>query len=142
MSSSVYLTDLLGSLPRPPYRDKDFLHQKYVVEKLSVAQIAGEISSSKSAVLRNLKAFRFSIRQKSQHHGRPAQPRYGEKIRQGRVRNNKIEQEVMKWVRAMRDGGLSLRQIAICLTSREVPTKNKSKVWHPETVRRVLEHYG
>ena len=53
----------------PPYKNKDLLHQKYVVEGLSIAQIAGQLRSSKSAIRGNLKRFSIPIREPHRNHG-------------------------------------------------------------------------
>jgi hypothetical protein len=53
------LTDIIGFDPIPLYKNKSFLHQKYVVEGLSLAQISSQIFSSKETVRENL--IRFGI---------------------------------------------------------------------------------
>jgi IS30 family transposase len=138
LSSSLYLSDIAGKLGTLLYRDKDFLHQKYVIEGLSAAQISSEIGSSKSAILTRLRAFGLIIRDKSQHHGHPAQPRYGQKIIKGRVVTHKGEQEVIAWVQELRKEGLTLRQIADLLKAKGILSKRKSMTWHPQMIRRML----
>jgi hypothetical protein len=54
------------------YEDKSFLHQKYVIEGLSIKQIANEIMSSTSTVRKWLIHFGIELRSKSQHHGNRA----------------------------------------------------------------------
>lgn len=46
----------------PYYKCRSFLHQKYVVERLSTTEIAKQIFSSHLTVLKYLKAFKIPIR--------------------------------------------------------------------------------
>jgi hypothetical protein len=69
------ITDIIGFSPVPLYKDKSFLHQKYVVEGLSLAQISSQIFSSKEAVRQNLIRFGSPLREAHLPHGRSAQPK-------------------------------------------------------------------
>lgn len=53
-----------GICNTPLYKNKNFLHQKYVVEGLSSRKIAAIIGSSKTAVISNIKKFGLPVIQK------------------------------------------------------------------------------
>lgn len=122
------------------WRNKSFLHQKYVLEGLSIRQIAELIVSSKEGVRAEILRQGIPLRKKSQHHGHPAQPRFGRRVIKGTVIEHKAERRVIDSVRQMKDEGLSLRAIARCLDQMKVPTKSQGKKWHPEMVKRILEN--
>ncbi|PIU01301.1 MAG: hypothetical protein COT74_02020 [Bdellovibrionales bacterium CG10_big_fil_rev_8_21_14_0_10_45_34] len=122
----------------PAYNDPLFLHQKYTLENLSIAQISRLIGSSKEAVRRGLERYQIPIREKSRHHGNPSQPRYGQKVVKGRSTEFKAEQRVITAIQEMKAQGLSLRQIAKVLDQMGISTKCRGKKWHPEMVKRVL----
>lgn len=69
----------------PVFKNKAFLTQKYVTEGLSIQQISEQIGSSKEAVRSALIGFESPVREACQHHGRPSQPPYGQRVIQGRA---------------------------------------------------------
>ncbi len=122
----------------PLFRNKFFIQHKYLVEELSVKQIAQEILCSKMAVLNALARFGIPIREPHQHHGNPSQPRYGQKFQKRKLVEHKVEQRVIHGVKQLHEKSLSLRQIAMVLNEMEIVTKNRGKKWHQEMVRRIL----
>jgi len=137
-SSTEHLTDIINFRCLPLYKDRCFLHQKYVVEGLSIAQISSQIVSSKAAVRDNLVRFGIPLREAHLPHGRPAQPKFGQKFRDGKAVPHMAEKKVIEAVMEMRKQNLSLRQIARFLTKVGVPTKRRGVSWHPEMVKRLL----
>jgi transposase len=123
----------------PAYKDKIFLHEKYVILGLSISQIAAEIFSSRATVRDWLIEFGIAIRKPHQPHGRPSQPKYGTRKVKGQVIPHLAERRVIETVRDLSGQGLSLRAIVKVLQKMEVPTKHRGKKWHPEMVRRILE---
>jgi hypothetical protein len=121
------------------YKDKEFLHQKYVVEKLSLAQIASQISSSKMVIGKYLRYFEIPLRAANQPHGRPSQPKFGSRIQHGSVTTHLGERRVINAIQELRGQGLTLRQIARFLSQAGVPTKCRGKRWHPQMIKRVLD---
>lgn len=123
---------------RPAYRDNEFLHQKYALEGLSVAQIASEIGSSKEAVRKGL--FRAGIKPRApyENHGHPSQPAFGTRIVKGRAVPHLGELRTSKMVYQYYSDGLSLRRIAALLNQKKIPTKTNRGAWHPEMVSRIL----
>lgn len=78
------------------------------------------------------------LRVKSQHHGRPAQSKFGQRVIKDQLIEHKAEKRVVDSVIQMKAEGLSLRAIARCLDQMKIPTKMKGKKWHPEMVKRIL----
>jgi hypothetical protein len=104
-------TRLLTGLPsESPLASKGFLTEKYVEKQLSVAQIAKEISSSKTAVLRALRHFGIHVREQYLAHGRESQSRYGWKLHKGQQALYAKEQDVVKLIKELRADGLSFRR--------------------------------
>lgn len=136
----LQIIDTIRLFEVPLFRNKSFLHQKYVVERLSIKQIATEIMSSTSSVRKGLLSFGIEIRSKSQHHGDPAQVKFGQKRKLGKLEDHQREQRVIKMIKHLKGQGLSLRAIAKTLNELKVPTKNQGKMWHPEMVKRVLSY--
>jgi len=116
----------------------DFLHQKYVVEGLSIRQISELTASSKDTIRTALHRNKIEVRERGQHHGNPSQLKYGMKRNKLNSDVHKTKQRTIDSVRQMRQEGLSLRAIARCLNLMKVPTKNRGVKWHPEMVRRIL----
>ncbi len=124
----------------PLYKGKAYLNQKYVVEGLSIAQIAALCFASKEAVRTSLLKLKIPLREPSKPHGRSAQPRYGEKVVKDLVVSHQAEQRAIDAILEMSAQGLSLRQIAKVLNQMKVPTKCRGKSWHPEMVKRIIAH--
>jgi hypothetical protein len=122
------------------YHNKSFLEQKYLIEGLSIKQIAAEIISSKSTVRKHLINFGIPLREHAQPHGRPSQPRYGQKLIRGNAAPHLSEARTISLVQELRAEKLSLRKIAATLNQRGIPTKNRGERWHAETVSRVLKN--
>ncbi len=96
----------------PPYKNKSFLHQKYVSEGLSPQQIASEIFSARITISKHLKKFEIPIREKDicQKSGRALG--YGEMRRNGVIQSRKGEIEVIKKMLMLRDKDFSYGKIA------------------------------
>ncbi len=109
------------------------------MEGRSIAQIARETLSSKSAVREALLEFGFKLKGQGKPGLRPAQVPYGYRMSDGLMVPHLGEQRVVASVKKMVDGGLSYRKVCEFLTSVGVPTKNKGKSWQPEMVRRLLK---
>lgn len=121
----------------PLWKDKHFLHQKYVLEGRSIAQIAAEIISSRVAIRNALIEFGIKRRQRGEPGKRPAQVPYGYRISNGLMVEHEGEQRILSAVLKMSARGLTLRQICEFLSKIGVPTKRRGQRWHPEMVRRI-----
>jgi hypothetical protein len=109
------------------------------MEGRSIRQIAGQVISSKEAVRAEILRQGIPLRVKSQHHGRPAQLKFGQKVIKENLIEHKTEQRAVESIRQMKAEGLSLRAILRCLDQMKVPTKMRGKKWHPEMVKRILD---
>ena len=132
------VSDFIPFVHTKLFKNKEFLQQKYVVEGLSIAQIAEQIVSSKEAVRKALMRFGLPIRQACLPHGRPAQPRFGLSYRRQALINYKPEQRVIDTIVELKSQGMSLRQIARTLSKLKIPTKLSGVAWHPMMVKRVF----
>lgn len=133
------IEDFLDFRITPPYRDPSLLHQKYVIEGLSIAQIADQFSSSKEAVRKGILRAGIAVREAHLPHGRPSQPRYGQKLNNCKLAGHKAEHRVVEAIMEMRANKMGLRQIARCLSQMGVPTKCRGQKWHPEMVQRIIK---
>ena len=124
-----------------PYHNTVVLHQKYIVEGLSIRQIAEEFLSSREAVRMGLINAGIPLREACKPHGRQSQPKFGERRLNGMVVEYKQEQKVIRAAIQMQEQGLSLRQIAKNLSTMGIPTKCDGKKWHPEMVKRILDSF-
>jgi hypothetical protein len=116
------------------------LHEKYVVEGLSVKQIAHQFASSKSGVLAALKRAEIPIRASHQTHGRPANPPYGKRITKGKLTDCSVELKVIRLVKKMAEREkLSIRAIARKLTEMDIKTRRGHSRWHHEMIRTILK---
>jgi hypothetical protein len=138
-STIPHVVDTIDFIHTPLWKDKNFLAQRYAVEGRSIAQIARETLSSKSAVREALLEFGFKLKGQGKPGLRPAQVPYGYRMSDGLMVPHLGEQRVVASVKKMVDGGLSYRKVCEFLTSVGVPTKNKGKSWQPEMVRRLLK---
>ena len=139
-SSTFYLIIIPEETMQPLYKDKAFVHQKYVIEGLSIKEIAREIFSSKAAISNALRRFDIPVREAHKpHNGRVSSPSYGTKLRSGRASPHVAEQQMIETIKELRAQGLTLRKVAEILTNMGVPTKKRGKSWHPEMVKRILD---
>lgn len=134
----IYLIDTIDFVYSNPWRNKTFLHQKYVVEGLSITQIAKQILSSREAVRKGLIEHGIKRKRRGAVGNRVAQVLYGYRRSNGALIPNLDEQQVIATVKKMSKNGLSFRKICDFLTSVGVPTKNKGRKWQPEMIRRIL----
>jgi hypothetical protein len=135
---TTYLVDIIDFAYLKLWKDKDFLQQKYVTERLSIAQIARQILSSRSAIRDALIGFGIPLRKQGNPGLRPSQVPYGFRRSAGLLVLHLGEQRVIESIRRMSIDELSYRKICDFLTSVGVPTKNRGKGWQPEMIRRIL----
>ena len=138
VSSTPQLIDFISYSPDKPLLNREFLHQKYVTEGLSLAQISREIFSSKSTIRKALMDNGIPLRELHRPHGNSAQLRFGRKKIANKVVPHLAELRVVRAIEDLRSKGFSLRQIAQFLTQIKVPTKLRGKAWHPQMIKRIL----
>ena len=135
---TAYIIDIIDFVYLKLWKDKDFLHQKYVIEGLSINQISRQILSSRAVVRDGLSEFGIARRQRGKPGKRPAQIAYGYRMVKGELLQHEGEQAVISVIQKMVDKGTSLREICEYLSMMRVPTKRRGIRWHPEMVRRIL----
>jgi hypothetical protein len=120
------------------YKNKSFLHQKYVVEGLSCEEIATQIFSARTTVLKYLKIHGIPVREIGRNQKKVRGLAYGQKIKERILAEHKREQEIIFKIRELRDKGLSYWKIADVLNTMKVPTKTRRGKWHARTVLSIL----
>lgn len=119
------------------------LHEKYVIQGLSIKQIARQSASSKSGVLAALKRAGIPTRAPSDPHGHPANPAYGMRLTKGKLVDCPAEQRVIRLVKKMAEGeGRPVTAIARKLSEMGIKTRSGHTNWHHEMVRSILKRYG
>ena len=118
--------------------NKVVLHQKYVVERLSIRQIAAKFASSKTAIRNALIASDIPLRERWKNPHRLHNLPFGKKLWRGRVIDYKREQEVINSILKMHGDRFSNTAIAHALTAMKSPTKKRRSKWHPEMVRQIV----
>lgn len=129
---------ILNICDLPPYKNRFFLHQKYVVEKLTCEEIAKEIFSARTTVLKYLKLFNIPVREVGNNQKRKRGLAYGKKIRNRHMEDYTREQENIKKMKELRDKGFSYHKIADVFNALKVPTKTRSGKWHSKTIFNIL----
>ncbi len=137
---SALKTSIISTVQHiPPYKSEFFLRQKYLVEMLSTRQIAEQVFSARSTVVKHLRSYGIPMRPEDEAHAlNNGQCAFGEKIVAGKVVPHKGELEILRRMEVLRQHGLSYWKIAADLNSRCVLTKNRKSRWHATTVMKML----
>jgi len=123
----------------PIFRSKSFLHKKYVIERLSIKQIAKEIVSSRTAVAKYLKEHGIPLRHDDPEHKYQSRLRYGRIMRSRQLAAHGRELETVKKMKELRSQGFSYWKIADVLNTMKVPTKKQKGRWHARTIQKILK---
>lgn len=123
----------------PPYKNPDFLRQKYLEERLSCKEIAGLISSSRSTVTKYLKQYGIPLRSADTGYKSKSQLGYGQKWRKRKIEVHLGEQETIARMQNLRAEGLSYREIAATLNALKIPTKTQKGKWTGKQVHQILQ---
>lgn len=121
-----------------PFKDKSFLHQKYVVESLSCDEIASQIFSARTTVLKYLKIHGIPVREVGTNQKRVRGLAYGQKVKERTLAEHKREQEAIMKMKDLREKGFSYWKIADVLNAMKVPTKTRKGRWHARSVHAIL----
>lgn len=132
---------ILNICDLPPYKNKFFLHQKYVIEKLTCEEIAKEIFSARTTVLKYLKLHGIPIREVGSNQKRKRGLAYGQNIRNRNVEKHKRELENIKKMRELRDKGFSYHKIADIFNALGIPTKTRNGKWHSKSIYTILKRW-
>lgn len=122
-----------------PYENKFFLYQKYVVEGLTCEEIATQIFSARTTVLKYLKINGIPVREVGSNQKRKRGLAYGSKVQRRSIAVYKREQETIAKMIELRDRGFSYWKIAEILNAMKVPTKTGRGKWHARTVLSILK---
>lgn len=121
-----------------PFKDKSFLHQKYVVEGLSCEEISSQIFSARTTVLKYLKIHGIPVREVGSNQKRVRGLAFGRKVKERGLAEHKREMEALKKMRDLRERGFSYWKIAEILNTMKVPTKTRREKWHARSVHAIL----
>ena len=116
-----------------------FLSELYLKKQLSAAEIANKLKISKTTILKKLKEFNITTRAPHLPHGRLSQTKYGMKLQKGTLKPLKKEMRVIALIKKLHAKKLSYRNICEILINMGISTKNKSRKWHPEMIRRIID---
>ncbi len=122
----------------PPYKNKFFLHQKYVEERLSCEEIAVQIFSARTTVLKYLKLHSIPIREIGSNTKRVRGLAYGKKVKSRNLAEHQRELDAISKMKELREKGFSYWKIADVLNTMKVPTKTRKGRWHARTVQSIL----
>ncbi len=121
-----------------PFKDKSFLHQKYVVEGLSCDEIASQIFSARTTVLKYLKIHGIPVREVGINQKRVRGLTYGQKVKERCLAEHHRELDAILKMKELREKGFSFWKIADVLNTMRVPTKTRKGRWHARSVHSIL----
>ena len=133
MESDSYIT--------PSFIPESVLRQKYLVDRLSIRDIAREFACSKTRVRDQLLRHNIPLRRRSQ----PPQDRwttYGKRKVRGKIIDHKAELRAVATIKQMYAEGNNTSAIARILNTMKIPTKHQGKGWQQNTVAKILKRDG
>ena len=122
----------------PKYLDRDFLYQKYAIERLSCEEISKQLSTARTTILKHLKLHGIPVRKPGTNTNRKRGLAYGARCLKREKVQHKRELENIKKMRELRDKGFSYWRIADVFNSMKVSTKTGRGKWHGKTVHQIL----
>ena len=123
------------------FKSKDILHQKYIIERLSTDEIAKQIGTARSTILKYLKIHGIPVRGTGQSIRKRAGYglSYGRRIVNRQEVANKREQDYIAKLKDLRQQGFSYWKIADIFNTLKVPTKTGRGRWHARSVQQILD---
>ena len=109
--ANLYAPDFIALSEKKPWKNPFVLHEKYVVEGLSMAQIARQFLCSRNAIRAALVEAKIPIRSCADK-DRTSTPRYGTKIIKGKRIDHKGEQKIIQTIIELREEGLSYEEMS------------------------------
>jgi hypothetical protein len=116
------------------YKNKSFLYQKYVVEGFFCQEIADNIFSARTTVLKYLKEFGIEVRGTGSNQRRKRGLAFGAKVQARKVVEYKKERQAIERMVSLRGQGYSYQKIADILNTVNVPTKTRKGEWSRKQV--------
>jgi IS30 family transposase len=122
-------------------RNRSYVSNLYIKRDLPIREIARQLKVSHSTVIECLKRLGIHDKGSKKRVITQGQIPFGYDYKNGKLQKNQEEQEVIRIIKQLRSGGLSLRGIAKELNKRLVPTKNNG-IWQAATVSKILSRIG
>jgi len=132
------VVDIIEFIHRPVYKNKSFLHTKYIEKGLSLGGIAALTFSSKDIIRRSLRSHGIPLREDTKVQRQRVRPPFGFKLYQRKQVPDPEQQKTVSLILSLREKGMSTPEIAGILTEMKIPTKQWKQKWHPEMVRRIV----
>jgi len=132
------LTEIIEFFYTPRFKDREFLQDRYIKKKRTLDEIAAEIGSSRSTVLKYLHENNIPTRERS-YAKRSKKAAYGHEIKNYKLVEIKEEQKWIEHMKKLRDSGFSYHKIAEVLNALGVTTKTGKNSWQGKTVYQILE---
>lgn len=141
-ASKIQITDSFEFISIPKWRNASFLHEKYVKEGRSPAQIAAETFSCRSNITEQLKLRGIVLRNGDKPKVKTiSQLKYGERIWRKKLSKDRKERSVLNTIGKLHARHYSYHQIAHFLNDSGIPTKTGRGKWHARFVQKLL-HRG
>ena len=123
------------------FKSKEILHQKYVVERFSANEVAKQLGTARSTILKYLKIHSIPIRGTGQNIRKRAGYglAYGRRIVNRQEIANKREQNYIAKMKALRRQGFSYWKIADIFNTLRIPTKTGRGKWHARSIQQILD---
>jgi hypothetical protein len=97
---------------KPLYKNRDFLLQKYVQEKLGIEEIFRQVFSSPSTILKYLELYNIPVREVGSNQTRKRGLAYGSKCIKKEEFDHKREFDNISKIKELRDKVFSYHKIA------------------------------
>ncbi|MBJ01170.1 MAG: hypothetical protein CME67_08050 [Halobacteriovoraceae bacterium] len=132
------MTNIIQLPTKNEWRNKEFLHQKYVVERRSLNELAVELGVARQTISKQMKEFGIETRISGAVQNRKRGLAYGKKVKDREIVVHKREQEIIEKVKELREQGFSYHKIADVLNVMGISTKSGKAKWSGKTVHQVL----
>lgn len=123
----------------PLFMDKQVLLRKYVYERLTVKEMAGELGTARSTISKYLRKHGIPLRNTPMRWAPGRGLAYGKRIVNRQEVAHKREQENICKMQELREKGFSYWKIADAFNTLKVPTKSGRGKWHARSVQQILE---
>ena len=117
------MTNIIQLPVKKVWRNKELLHQKYVVERRSLNELAVEFGVARQTISMQMKSFGIETRVPGTVQNRKRGLAYGKKFKDREIVEHKKEQEVIEKIKELRGQGFSYHKIADVLNVMGIKTK-------------------
>ncbi len=138
MFPPVEIVDTIDFYHTPLFKDKSFLYQKYVVEGRSCDEIAAQIFSARTTILKYLKAHKIPVKEVGQNIIKRRHVAYGKRMLRRTEVTHLKELATINKMHVLRNQGFSYWKIADILNSMGIRTKTNRGRWHARTIQKIL----